>query len=135
MREYFSYVVQNNFNLIMIPFLAILLLTFMLQTRGVYDLLFETLRIVQTLGLLVYSAFPIGAYSFYFLVGCSYCNFDFIPNLYALLVKSDESVQFASYFLNTPDMDFIRLMGSIIFLGVIVLVIYLICRFLLLFKE
>ena len=135
MREYCTYVVQNSFNFIMVPFLALLLLTFMLQTRGVYELLFETLRIVQTLGLLVYSAFPVGAYSFYFLVGCSYCNFDFVPNLYALLVKSDQSVDFASYFLSTPDMDFIRLMGSIIFLGAIVLVVYLICRYLLLLKE
>lgn len=40
------------------------------------------------LGLIVYSAFPLGQYVYYFLIGCSYANLDFIPNLYAAYVSS-----------------------------------------------
>jgi len=95
----------------------------------------EAFRVVQVLGVLLYSAFPIGSFSFYFLTGCSYLNFDFVPNLYAMLAKADSSVNFASYFLGSDDMDFIRLMGSILLFGLIGLVAYIFCRFVLNFKE
>jgi hypothetical protein len=42
---------------------------------------------------------------------------------------------FASYFLDTTDMDFIRLMGSVLLFGLLSLVTYAVCRFVLKFKE
>jgi len=121
--------------MILIPFLAIFFFLFALYLRGTYEMFIEVFRVVQLLGVLVYSAFPIGSFTFYFLVGCSYTNFDFVPNLYAMFAKTDTSAVFASYFLHSPDMDFIRLMGSVLFFGVISLVVYVICRFVLNFKE
>lgn len=90
---------------------------------------------VQVLGLLIYTVYPIGPYSYYFLVGCSYCNLDFITNVYALLAKSDQHQVFASYYLSTNDMDFVRLMGSIMVFGIFMLFVYVICRFLLQVKQ
>ena len=87
------------------------------------------------LGLLIFTAFPLGARAYYFLIGCSYLNMDFVPNLYQQLAKTDQSNVFASYYFATEDMDFVRLMGSIIFFGVIVMVVYCVCKFLLGVKE
>jgi phage shock protein PspC (stress-responsive transcriptional regulator) len=42
---------------------------------------------------------------------------------------------FSSYYFSTTDMDFIRLMGSIIVFGVFMLFVYIICRFLLNVKQ
>jgi hypothetical protein len=72
------------FNVIILPMITIILFLFALQLKGVYELFMELFRVVQLLGLLVYSSFPVGQYIFYFLVGCSYANLDFIPNLYAM---------------------------------------------------
>ena len=87
------------------------------------------------LGLLIFTAFPLGSRAYYFLIGCSYLNLDFIPNLYAMLAKSDSSAVFASYFLSSEDMDFVRLMGSIIFFTAFMLITYVICKFLFEVKE
>ena len=87
------------------------------------------------LGLLIFTAFPLGSRAYYFLIGCSYLNFDFVPNLYAMLVKSDSATIFSSYFLSTEDMDFIRLMGSIIFFAAFILITYVICKFLIKVKD
>lgn len=87
MRQYFSYTVKNYFNLIMIPMLALLIFLLALQIKGVYELLVELLRIVQILGLLVFSSFPVGQFIYGFLVGCSYANLDFIPNLYNMFAS------------------------------------------------
>ena len=95
----------------------------------------EAYRVVQLLGVMLYSAFPVGSFTFYFLMGCSYTNFDFVPNLYAMLAKPDSSVIFASYFMVSEDMDFIRLMGSILLFGTVSLIVYVFCRFVLQFKE
>ena len=135
LREYFTYAARNNFDMTLVPFLAIFFFLFALYLRGTYEMFIEGFRVVQLLGVLLYSAFPIGSSTFYFLVGCSYTNFDFVPNLYAMFAKSDTEAVFASYFLNSPDMDFIRLMGSVLFFGVLSLLVYVVCRFVLNFKE
>lgn len=95
----------------------------------------EVIRIVQVLGLLVYAAYPVGENSFFFLLGCSYANLDFIPNLYAKLAKTSANAYLNSYQLTVTDMDFIRLVGSILLFGVLMLVVYLIARYLLKVKE
>lgn len=87
MKSYYLFTAKNIYNVIMVAFVVIVIFLFSLQLKGVYDLFMECFRMVQILGLLVYSAFPIGPYVFYFLIGCSYANFDFIPNLYALVAK------------------------------------------------
>jgi hypothetical protein len=134
-KEYYSYTVRTYYHLFTIPFLLLVAFLFLIQVKGVYPLYIEAYRVVQILGLLVYSAFPIGPYTYYFLIGCSYCNFDFVPNLYAVLAKSDNSQVFASYFLASDGMDFVRLMGSIILFGVFMLCVYLVCRFLIGVKQ
>lgn len=87
MKSYYLFTAQNYFNLIMIPLVVIVLFLFSLQLKGVYDMFMEFYRVIQFLGLLVYSAFPVGPYVFYFLIGCSYSNLDFFPNLYAMAAK------------------------------------------------
>jgi hypothetical protein len=84
MKQYYAFSVKNQYNAIMVALITIVLFLFVLQLKGVYELFMELFRVVQLLGLLLYSAFPMGPYIFYFLVGCSYANLDFIPNLYAL---------------------------------------------------
>jgi hypothetical protein len=135
MKEYYSYVSRKNYDLFAIPFLILIAFLFLVQVKGVYSLYIEAYRMVQVLGLLIYTAYPLGPYAYYFLVGCSYCNLDFITNLYALLAKSDTHQVFSSYYFSTTDMDFIRLMGSIIVFGVFMLFVYIICRFLLNVKQ
>lgn len=93
------------------------------------------LRIVQVLGLLVYTAYPIRENAFFFLLGCSYANLDFVPNLYAKFAKTSSNSYLNSYQLAVTDMDFIRLVGSIIFFGIFMLIVYLIARFLLNLKQ
>ena len=88
LREYYNYAARNYFDMFLVPFLAIFFFLFALYLRGTYEMFIEIFRVVQLLGVLLYSAFPIGSYTFYFLVGCSYTNFDFVPNLYAMLAKS-----------------------------------------------
>jgi hypothetical protein len=95
----------------------------------------ETIRIIQVLGLLVYVAYPVGENSFFFLLGCSYANLDFIPNIYAKLAKTSSNAYLNSYQLAVTDMDFVRLVGSIILFGVVMLVVYLIARCLLKVKQ
>jgi hypothetical protein len=87
MKSYYLFAAKNIYNVIMVAFVVIVIFLFSLQLKGAYDLFMECFRMVQILGLLVYSAFPIGPYVFYFLIGCSYANLDFIPNLYALVAK------------------------------------------------
>ena len=89
MKEYYSYVSRKNYDLFAIPFLILIAFLFLVQVKGVYSLYIEAYRMVQVLGLLIYTAYPLGPYAYYFLVGCSYCNLDFITNIYALLAKSD----------------------------------------------
>ena len=83
----------------MIPFITIAMLLFTLQLKGVYELFMETFRQLQIIGLLVYSSFPMGQYAFYFLVGCSYSNLDFIPNLYGMAISSDKMKNLTKIFL------------------------------------
>jgi len=90
---------------------------------------------VQILGLLAYSSFPVKEYIFSFLIGCSYSNLDFIPNLYALFAQPEPKNVFASYFLMSDDMDFIRLNGSIISFIVIWAIIYLVCKYFFSFRD
>ena len=87
MKSNYLFTAKNIYNVIMVPFVVLVIFLFSLQLKGVYDLFMECYRMVQLLGLLVYSAFPIGPYVFYFLIGCSNANLDFIPNLYALVAK------------------------------------------------
>ena len=135
MRQYYSYSLRNYHHFFTLPFLLLIAFLFLIQIKGVYSLYIESFRMVQLLGLLIYTVYPIGPAAYTFLVGCSYCNFDFVPNLYAMLAKSDNSVVFNSFNLSTEDMDFVRLMGSIIFFGVFMLLTYLICKFLLDVKQ
>jgi len=87
MKQYFTYCAKNYYNVIMIPLLGLVIFIMALQIKGVYELLMELLRIIQVLGLLVYSSFPVGQFIYSFLVGCSYANLDFIPNLYTLFAQ------------------------------------------------
>ena len=130
LKEYYSYSVRNYYQFFALPFLILMTFLFLMQVKGVYSVYIEVYRVMQTLALLLYSSYPLGAYTYYFLVGCSYCNFDFIPNVYALLAKSDQGQVFASYLFSSSDMDFVRLMGSILIFGSFMLCVYLICRFL-----
>ncbi len=90
----------------------------------------EFYRVVQFLGLLVYSAFPVGHYVFYFLIGCSYSNLDFLPNLYAMVAKPETVKSFSSYSLTADDMDFIRLNGSVLFFAVFWAIVVAISKYL-----
>ena len=135
MKEYYTYSIKNYYHFLMLPFLTIAVFLLALQIKGTYELIMESMRIVQILGLLLYTAFPVGACSYYFLIGCSYANLDFITNLYAKFAKTDSSSNFASYYMGSTDMDFIRLMGSIIFFGVVMLAVYLICCYLFKLKQ
>ena len=67
---------------------VLIFLFFFLQIKGMYELYIEFFRILQVLGLVIYSSFPIGQYVFYFLIGCSYANLDFMPNIYAMYATS-----------------------------------------------
>lgn len=51
------------------------------------------------MGLLMFSAHPIGPDAYYFLVGWGNCNMDFLPNLYAKLAKVDSASTLNSYTL------------------------------------
>ncbi len=95
----------------------------------------ETLRVVQIVGVLVYSSFPLGQYAFYFLVGCSYANLDFIPNIYGMLVNPERAKSLASYFMASDDMDFMRLNGSVLFFAAIWGFVVLIAKYLFKAKE
>jgi hypothetical protein len=59
-KQYYSFTVENIYYVIMIPFIAIIFFLFTIQLKGVYELYMELLRMVQLLGLLVYSSFPVG---------------------------------------------------------------------------
>lgn len=83
----------------------------------------------------MYSAFPIGSYIFYFLIGCSYANLDFIPNIYAMIAKPETVKNFVSYSLTAEDMDFIRLNGSVLFFGLVWTIIIIIAKYLFRIKE
>lgn len=135
MREYYQYSVTNYYNLILLPFLIVALFLLLLLIKGTYEMLIETIRILQVLGLLVYVGYPLGENSFFFLIGCSYFNLDFVPNLYAKLAKTSANAYISSYQLAVSDMDFVRLVGSILFFGACMLLVYLICKFLLKAKE
>jgi hypothetical protein len=119
----------------MIPFITIAMLLFTLQLKGVYELFMETFRQLQIIGLLVYSSFPMGQYAFYFLVGCSYSNLDFIPNLYGMAISSDKMKNLTSYFMAGDDMDFIRLNGSVLFFALLWSFIIIIGKFLFSISE
>jgi hypothetical protein len=135
MKSYYIFFGKNLCQIIMIPFVIIVLLFFTLQIKGVYELYMELLRTVQLLGLLVYSSFPVGKYIFYFLFGCSYANLDFIPNLYAWAAKPESVNNLTSYFMTAEDMDFIRLNGSVLFFGILWGAIILISKYLIKAKE
>lgn len=114
----------------MIPFTVLIIFLFALQLKGVYDMYMELLRIVQMLGISVYSSFPIGQNIFHFLLGCSYANLDFIPNLYAMAATPESVNNFSSYNFTVEDMDFIRLNGSVLFFGFIWAIIIAISKYL-----
>ena len=135
MKEYYTYSVKNYYNLFSIPFLLLITFLFLIQVKGIYELYIEVVRVVQLLGLLIFTAFPLGSRAYYFLIGCSYLNLDFVPNLYAMLAKSDQSTVFSSYYFGAEDMDFVRLMGSIIFFGTFIMLVYCICKFLINLKQ
>ena len=135
MKSYYSFTAKNNNNLIIIPFIILIMFLFTLQLKGVYDMYMDLLRIVQILGLLVYSSFPVGQNIFYFLLGCSYANLDFIPNLYALAVIPESVNNFSSYNFTVEDMDFIRLNGSVLLFGFIWAIVIAISKYLIKVKE
>jgi hypothetical protein len=135
MKSYYLFTAKNYFNVIMLPLVVIVLFLFSLQLKGVYDMFMEFYRVVQFLGLLVYSAFPVGPYVFYFLIGCSYSNLDFFPNLYAMAAKPETIKNFSSYSLTADDMDFIRLNGSVLFFAVLWTIVIVISRYLFKVKE
>lgn len=135
MKSYFIFTAKNKFNIIVIPLIVIVFFLFSLQLKGVYELFMEFFRVVQILGLLVYSVFPIGPYIFYYLIGCSYANLDFIPNLYALVAKPETVKNFSSYSLTADDMDFIRLNGSVLFFAAIWTIVVIISKYLIKVKE
>lgn len=83
------------------------------------------------IGIAIYSAFPVGPNLYYFLIGFSYANLDFIPNLFIWFFTPDTQVSFASYFLVTSDMNFLTLNGSILLFSILWFLFCLICRFLL----
>jgi hypothetical protein len=130
MREYYQYAVRNNFNAIMIAWLVLFLLLLALRMQGVYKLVLEAVRVAQLVGLLVFAAFPIGPLAYYFLVGCSYANFDFLPNLYALYAPPRSQTTIAGFLLATEDMDFLRLGGSIFTFALIWVALYAVLRWL-----
>lgn len=135
MKSYYLLTVQNYYNLIVVPLVLVVLFLFSLQLRGVYDMLIELYRVIQFLGLLAYSSFPVGPYVFYFLIGCSYANLDFFPNLYAMTAKPEAINNLSSYALIAEDMDFIRLNGSVLFFAVFWMIVVLISKYLLKVKE
>lgn len=134
-KEYYTYAVQSYYQLLALPFLGLCLFLVMTQIRGTYELIVEVLRVGQIMGLLLSSAHPVGPDIFYFLLGWGNCNMDFLPNLYAQFAKTSSASTLNSYALISSDMDFIRLMGSIFLFGILMLVIYLIAKFLLKLKE
>jgi len=130
LRQYFSYCVRNYYNTIAIPLFILLLLFIGLRIVGTYELLIESVRVVQMLGLLVYSAFPVGPYLFYFLTGLNYANLDFVPNLYAMFTDVESQSALNSFLLFTNDMEFLRLNASVILFSIVWTIFYLILKFL-----
>ena len=135
MKSYYTYTLKNNYNIFIIPFITLALFLFTLQLKGVYDMYMEVFRMAQMLGLLVYSSFPVGQYIFYFLVGCSYANLDFIPNLYAMAATPESVNNFSSYNFTVDDMDFIRLNGSVLLIGFIWVIVIAISKCLIKVRE
>lgn len=119
LKAYFAFTTHNLYYVIAVPLITVCFFLLALQLKGVYDLLIEIFRIIQMLGILLYASFPIGQYILYFLIGCSYSNLDFIPNIYAMAAKTESVNNLTSYLMATDDMDFIRLNGSVIFFGVV----------------
>ncbi len=118
LAAYYAAASRYYFNVMVIPAALLLMLLIGLRFRQTYQLLIESVRCIQLVGLAAFLAYPMQSPVFSILQGFNYFNLEFIPNIYNMFVPTFSSItmdsRFFSFELLYGDMDFVRMIGSVL---------------------
>lgn len=86
---------------------------------------------MQLVGLTIFAAYPFESQVYYLLSGFNYFNLEFFPNLYNWFVPPFQNEwAIPGYIFIYGDMDFLRMMGSILLFIVFCIIVLLVMKFL-----